>query len=385
MCGHVGIAGKLEYKDEALFRKLLIFDYLRGPDSTGAASIRKNGKVEISKLASHPIDLFDTKRYGTAITASMSVALIGHNRLATKGIVNNTNAHPYQYDHIVGAHNGTLSASSWKALEEILGEPTNVDSQAIFACIAKIGIDETVKHLQGAWALVWADMEEGTLNFLRNDQRPLWYANSEDFKRVFYASEWEHILAATSGGTATTSFPLHRDDQGNRFFQFLSNHLYQYKFDDLIAGYTSKPAAMGRELKGKEVAVSVAGNFHGTTQSSHKSGGSTGQTTMTGHRGQTRTSNGTSKSTGDILTLPTKKVDFSKQKVYELPGTPVHPMGGYFDKAEFERLAKYGCSWCTATVEYGEKGVTVYEATDTVLCPDCSGNGHDSNRIYCVQ
>jgi hypothetical protein len=39
MCGHVGVAGDLALKDEALMKRLLIFDYLRGPDSTGLAAI----------------------------------------------------------------------------------------------------------------------------------------------------------------------------------------------------------------------------------------------------------------------------------------------------------------------------------------------------------
>src|SRR3546814_15939897 len=43
MCGHVGIAGKMELKDEALMRRLLVFDYFRGPDSTGFAALRKDG------------------------------------------------------------------------------------------------------------------------------------------------------------------------------------------------------------------------------------------------------------------------------------------------------------------------------------------------------
>ena len=40
MCGLVGVAGDLEYKTESLFR-LLVFDYFRGTDSTGAAWLRR--------------------------------------------------------------------------------------------------------------------------------------------------------------------------------------------------------------------------------------------------------------------------------------------------------------------------------------------------------
>src|SRR3546814_6662079 len=63
MCGHVGIAGKMELKDEALMRRLLVFDYFRGPDSTGFAALRKDGTHRLAKIASNPLNLFDMKRF----------------------------------------------------------------------------------------------------------------------------------------------------------------------------------------------------------------------------------------------------------------------------------------------------------------------------------
>jgi DNA-directed RNA polymerase subunit RPC12/RpoP len=401
MCGHVGLAGKLEFKDEALFRKLLIYDFFRGPDSTGAAAIRKNGDIKVAKVASHPLDLFDMKRYSSAITAGSSLALIGHNRLATKGKVNNENAHPYTYGHIVGAHNGTLSKASWDRLNAILGEETEVDSQAIFACIAKVGIDETIAALRAsdekgdcvdAWALVWADTEEGTLNFLRNEQRPFWYAYGKDFNRVMWASEWQFILTATQTGPVATQYDLYKTPENTRFWQTKANTLYQFDFDDLMKGYDDVPQPMQGEIAGKEVAPLVAGNFHGSSTTNQGGTSNTTHvhsmgpnTTLTGGSHGTTTTNTTNSpsTTSNILSLPSKKVNFGKQEVFELPGTARHPMGGYMSEDDFNKIAKYGCSWCQQDVEFNEVGVTVYENTETVLCPECSGNNPNSNRIYC--
>src|SRR3546814_3133548 len=115
-------------------------------------------------------------RFSEANNVYQSLAFVGHNRFATKGKVNDLNAHPFHYGNIVGAHNGTLEKSSWDALDKKLGEDTDVDSQAIIKSIATFGIEETVPLLQGAWALVWFDMEAQTLNFLRKDERPLLWA-----------------------------------------------------------------------------------------------------------------------------------------------------------------------------------------------------------------
>lgn len=390
MCGHVGIAGKLEFKDEALLKKLLVLDYFRGPDSTGLASIRKNGDVKIAKMASHPLDLFDTKRFSSALGGFQSIVLLGHNRLATKGVVNNENAHPYQYGHIVGAHNGTLDKASWEALQVLAGEETNVDSQAVFAAIAKVGIEETIKHMTGAWALVWVDLEEGTLNFLRNKERPFWYCYDKSYDRIMYASEWEFLLAATQTGPSASQYELARDNENNRFFQTKENWLYSFKLEDLKAGMKTRPSPLVKELKGKEVVVTTTSNFHGGSyRPNHQTMGPNTTITTRGTTGSTtpHTPTTTSSNTtqGNILTLPSnRKVKIgAQQELIELPGTNTHPFGGYMTEAEFDLLAKYGCTWCQADISYGEIGVTIHESTDTILCPECSGN-NNSNRVYCA-
>jgi hypothetical protein len=67
-------------------------------------------------------------------------------------------------------------------------------------------------------------------------------------------------------------------------------------------------------------------------------------------------------------------------------GTPSHPLAGYIDRKKFEELSKYGCTWCSTTVEFGDPGITVFETNQMVLCADCSGHeeidDETPNRIY---
>ena len=128
MCGLVGIAGNLEYKDEATMKRMLILDYFRGTDSTGFAAVKvKEDEVLMTKIASHPIDLFDMGAFKKALNGNTSKVFLGHNRAATVGKVNAVNAHPFQVGDILGVHNGTLDKDSWKRLDETLGYDTDVD------------------------------------------------------------------------------------------------------------------------------------------------------------------------------------------------------------------------------------------------------------------
>src|SRR3546814_12623264 len=62
--------------------------------------------------------LFPDTTLCRSLSGYNSKAFIGHNRAATLGKVNGLNAHPFRYDNIMGAHNGTLDTQSWLRLEE---------------------------------------------------------------------------------------------------------------------------------------------------------------------------------------------------------------------------------------------------------------------------
>jgi predicted glutamine amidotransferase len=97
------------------------------------AAVRSNGDVKIAKAAASPPELFYDTGFREALNGNQSRAFIGHNRLATRGVVNPFNAHPFQFGHITGAHNGTLETScKWKLRRLGIGEKFDVDSQALF-------------------------------------------------------------------------------------------------------------------------------------------------------------------------------------------------------------------------------------------------------------
>lgn len=185
MCGLVGVAGDLYKKDVDAFTDLLWVDALRGMDSTGVAGITK-GDVKIVKCLGPTSELFERAGIANVITMNKKV-LLGHNRSATVGQTSRSNAHPFEFDSVVGAHNGTVDFDSKKRMHR--GSEFGTDSEAIYCNIDQFGIDDTIPKLDGAWALTFFDRNLNTLNFIRNDKRQLHYAFSDTGRQIYWASE----------------------------------------------------------------------------------------------------------------------------------------------------------------------------------------------------
>lgn len=363
-------------------KRLFLLDYFRGTDSTGFAAIRSSGDVKLSKINSHPLDLFEMSRFKEALNGHSSEVFLGHNRSATRGKTSTFNAHPFAFGKIVGAHNGTLSAHTTNLLEEKVGEKFEVDSMAIFANIDQFGLEETIELMRespvgtclDAWALVFYNTEERTLNFIRNKERPMWYSYSEDFKKVFWASEWPMIDAAVAlspGADKLYASPPNAEGKSYRFFSMEEDIHYKFDVGELKKGSTERPKPMAKKIAGKGTGpVSVV-----RTPDPFQRNPVTGDYSRQGSTtigGQT---------THSAPLLPKKKEEGNN--VVHLFAEKGDPYGGVIDRARFIDLAKYGCSWCQSDVDYDEVGCTIIDRDDILLCPDCSSlSGKNTNRIY---
>ena len=374
MCGLVGIAGEMFTRDEQVMRSLFLFDYFRGTDSTGLAVLRNNGKDHhVVKMASHPIDLFDSKTFTTALNGNTSQVFLGHNRAATLGKVNGLNAHPFHFGKIIGAHNGTLDKESWARLEEASGVKTDVDSAAIFACIDKIGLKKTIDLMEegktareGAWALTFIDMEKGTMNFIRNKHRPLWYAWSDDFRRILWASEFPMIDAATA--MCKTDYDLYMNDAEETFFEFAEDTHYEVDLAELRKPSKKAPMKMKvKKMPGRAPVEPVQDEFYGY-------GSGCG---YMGNGAPWKDQSSTTQSRGGSNTSSTSSSKEETPSVIDIVGSEKYPYGNYFDKTDFDSIAGRGCGWCGADLVYGERGCTILERADVILCPKCSAPNSD--------
>lgn len=209
MCGIVGFitneTKKWEIDRSKFLRQGLIIDTLRGDDSTGVFAVgheelykddksafwlkKLGGGHEFVECADYYKSMYDTEDY---------FAAIGHNRAATVGGVDTSTAHPFQVGPITLVHNGTLTStfglpSPMRSIT-IKGKSIKVDSHAIAYNLAHHDTEEVLSKLNGAFALVWHDARDDTINVIRNSQRPLHMALSTQQDTLYMMSEAEMLF-----------------------------------------------------------------------------------------------------------------------------------------------------------------------------------------------
>lgn len=178
MCGLVCVISKLKGglypSDMKVFTELLYADQLRGRDGTGIFYNKKD-TVKTLKAATPSSVFIEHELYDKAVSEALASAnfMVGHNRAATKGKLTHQNTHPFRENHITLVHNGTLPYH--KDIADV-----ESDSMAIAISMAKIGAKETLKKINGAFAFIWTDSKQKTLNFVRNSQRPLYVISTKD-------------------------------------------------------------------------------------------------------------------------------------------------------------------------------------------------------------
>lgn len=200
MCGLVSIISRKQSgfmgRDVDLFEQMLIIDTFRGKDSTGVMSTFKNKDVQVVKLATQPFLLFETQQWKDLRHKVIQTGryMAGHNRAATKGAVNNDNAHPFVEDNIILMHNGTLTNH-----ETLTKNKVEVDSNAIAHALVEATPQEVLPKVWGAFALIWYDTKTEKLYATRNDERPLSLITTDDF--YFLTSEpWMAAMPAQRQG-----------------------------------------------------------------------------------------------------------------------------------------------------------------------------------------
>ena len=184
MCGLFGGISSvlMEAEIEAVY-DMGFLSALRGIDSSGLAILissssspspnPKRKQILIRQLT-NPVSMLLSDETQNAMNPSNHgktkniFLMAGHARYASVGSVTEENIQPLQHNHIIGMHNGTIPS---------LKEPSNdlSDSKNLIKCISEEGIKNTIESrvTGGSYALVYIDSENKTLNFIRNEDRPL--------------------------------------------------------------------------------------------------------------------------------------------------------------------------------------------------------------------
>ncbi len=202
MCGLLGIASAhLNDPDLAAFEKLLLVSQFRGVDATGVIALTRNwvakGRAEVTpqyikdNMSSSEFLLEYRGRLNKLYKDHRPSVMMGHCRWATVGNITKQNSHPFNNKWLVGMHNGTIQGefSNSKKFE--------TDSEALLFNIGEMGVVNALKEvsekISTAYALTWYNKIDGTLNFIRNSQRPLIIGRNNTSNTLVWASEEDFL------------------------------------------------------------------------------------------------------------------------------------------------------------------------------------------------
>lgn len=178
MCG---VAGYSLHPTSAVDRTLAAQALLagiadRGSDAAGYAYATRGGSVRVFKRRAGASALIES----IGVPADAAAALL-HVRDFTKGHPSlDANNHPIRHAGVVGIHNGIISNDDELFARHGLDraeEGMTVDSEAIFALVARYGLDggRVFEELYGSMAAAWLDESEpNVLVLARGIGRPLW-------------------------------------------------------------------------------------------------------------------------------------------------------------------------------------------------------------------
>lgn len=168
---------------------------MRGQDSTGIIvgqrRKKKNKIYHLSDIGNSSEFFQSDDAHNLLFKQGKSFLIAGHCRAATVGDVTVANAHPFKEQHIIGMHNGTINKLAPPKAEEAF----NSDSRQLFKLIADVGLQEASDQAgdKAAMAIVYVDLQTGTLNFYRNEERPLWFMWNDAANTLYWASEPEFL------------------------------------------------------------------------------------------------------------------------------------------------------------------------------------------------
>lgn len=270
MCGIVGVITKKDdtraYTKEKFITEGLYVDALRGFHSTGYMGLSKDFQWEWQKQACSAARFISHADWQKRKFDRW--CMVGHNRHATIGEVTTDNAHPFKHGPVLLVHNGTLRQTYDLPVRD---PKIEVDSELICLNLAEAEVEDAPKiisKLSGAYALVWFDERDESVNMVRNAERPLHLGINKQEDILYLMSDGWMMKMLTERIQDQTSQPRH-------IWQIATRQILKFKKGSLVPEVTAVPN------------FTPAGR--GPRPSTPQKRGDTGKTVVIRKRGDTRT------------------------------------------------------------------------------------------------
>ena len=194
MCGLAGMAspdGFIE-ADFRFFKELLKISCMRGYESTGVFSYEKeNSEYEVRKRCIPSPGFVDAMGHVFLKNKKANIYM-GHTRWSTAGVNKESNAHPFDTEKYVAAHNGTLH--DWE-----FNKKSNTDSEQMFNKMDEEGVKPVLDKIEyySAFAVSMFEKSSCDLLFARNEARDLYFGVHPERNLFCWASDKDFIHFAS--------------------------------------------------------------------------------------------------------------------------------------------------------------------------------------------
>jgi len=255
MCGIFGYAKRQNAQNDnqlEIIKKVLTNladeSVVRGTDSTGISMINPASRRTFKATAPSSEVITDDSWESNIldrIDRNNTIA-IGHVRLATHGVVNSRNAHPFEIGNVIGAHNGIIY--NYNKLAKKYNKSIEVDSEIIFESLNLNSKKKALEELEGDFAISWIRDSNRIVHLARESSRPLSVAYWKKAKILIWAST-DEILKKS----------LKRAGLNLKQVSLKSEIIYSFNTDKFDTKYN--PSRIEFEAKEKEV-VSYTGSHY---------------------------------------------------------------------------------------------------------------------------
>ena len=255
MCGIFGYAKRQNAQNDnqlEVIKKVLTNladeSVVRGTDSTGISMINPASRRTFKATAPSSEVITDDSWESNILDRvdRNNTIAIGHVRLATHGVVNSRNAHPFEIGNVIGAHNGIIY--NYNKLAKKYNKSIEVDSEIIFESLNLNSKKKALEELEGDFAISWIRDSNRIVHLARESSRPLSVAYWKKAKTLIWAST-DEILKKS----------LKRAGLNLKQVSLKSEIIYSFNTDKFDTKYN--PSRIEFEAKEKEV-ISYTGSHY---------------------------------------------------------------------------------------------------------------------------